>query len=51
MGGADGPSVGDALIAFLLIGGAGVLIPAAVVLPLIGLGIWLTHRLRAGKPR
>jgi hypothetical protein len=51
LGGQDDPSVGEALIGFLLIGGAGVLIPAAVVLPLIGLGIWLTHRLRARKPR
>ncbi|MEH0546070.1 hypothetical protein QA802_24260 [Streptomyces sp. B21-105] len=51
MGGADGPSVADALIGLVLIGGAGVLIPAAVVLPLIGLGIWLTYRLRARKPR
>ncbi|GGS26729.1 hypothetical protein GCM10010269_76650 [Streptomyces humidus] len=51
MGGEDDPSVGDALIGFLLVGGAGVLIPAAVVLPLIGLGIWLTHRWRGRHAR
>ncbi|MEV6407616.1 MULTISPECIES: hypothetical protein [Streptomyces] len=51
MGGTDDPSVGEALITFLLIGGAGVAIPAAVVLPTIGLGIWLAHRLRARKNR
>jgi hypothetical protein len=43
LGGTDDPSISEALITFLLIGGAGVVIPAAVVLPTIGLGIWLTR--------
>ncbi|CAM5705254.1 hypothetical protein [Streptomyces aurantiogriseus] len=43
MGGADDPTIGEALIGLLLVGGAGVVLPALVVLPLIGLGIWLTH--------
>ncbi|MFI1922568.1 hypothetical protein [Streptomyces sp. NPDC020377] len=51
MGGADDPSIGDALIGFLLIGGAGVVIPALVVLPLVGLGIWLTHVRRHRRAR
>ncbi|MFD9436663.1 hypothetical protein [Streptomyces sp. NPDC060002] len=51
MGGADDPSTGDALIGFLLVGGAGVAIPAVVVLPLVGLGIWLTHAWRRRRAR
>ncbi|MET8166422.1 hypothetical protein ABZT34_19565 [Streptomyces sp. NPDC005329] len=51
MGGTDDPSTGDALITFLLIGGAGVAIPAVVVLPLVGLGIWLTHAWRRRRAR
>jgi hypothetical protein len=43
LGGTDDPTIGEALIGFLLIGGAGVAIPALVVLPVVGLGIWLTH--------
>ncbi|MFH8802655.1 hypothetical protein ACH4F6_24085 [Streptomyces sp. NPDC017936] len=46
MGGTDDPSVGEALIGFVLIGGAGVIVPAAVVLPVVCLGIWLSHRVR-----
>ncbi|MFJ9024546.1 hypothetical protein ACIRPU_31920 [Streptomyces sp. NPDC102259] len=51
MGGTEDPSTGDALITFLLIGGAGVAIPAVVVLPLVGLGIWLTHAWRRRRAR
>ncbi|MER5201060.1 hypothetical protein ACWD3J_46720 [Streptomyces sp. NPDC002755] len=51
MGGADDPSIGEALITFLLVGGAGVVIPAVVVLPLVGLGIWLTHVRRRRRAR
>ncbi|GAB7103554.1 hypothetical protein JCM4814A_18680 [Streptomyces phaeofaciens JCM 4814] len=51
MGGADDPTVGEALYGMLLIGVAGVVIPALVVLPLIGLGIWLAHRPWARKSR
>ncbi|MEU9272920.1 hypothetical protein AB0E04_47210 [Streptomyces sp. NPDC048251] len=51
MGGADDLSTGDVLITFLFVGGAGVVIPAAVVLPLVGLGIWLTHVWRRRRAR
>ncbi|MFF3940634.1 hypothetical protein [Streptomyces phaeofaciens] len=51
MGGADDPTVGEALYGMLLIGLAGVVIPALVVLPVIGLGIWAAHRLRARRTR
>ncbi|MDR6981169.1 hypothetical protein J2X68_007911 [Streptomyces sp. 3330] len=51
MGGADDLSIVDLLITFLLVGGAGVVIPAAVVLPLVGLGIWLTHAWRRRRAR
>lgn len=51
MGSLHDPSMGDVLIGFLLIGGMGVLIPAAVVLPLVGLGIWLSHRWRGRRVR
>lgn len=43
-------SPGDALLGFLVVGVLGVLVPASVVLPAIGAGIWLTHRVRARKP-
>ncbi|MFH9546899.1 hypothetical protein ACIBAH_15685 [Streptomyces sp. NPDC051445] len=43
MGGTDDPTTGEALLNLLMIGSVGVIIPAAVVLPLVGLGIWLTH--------
>ncbi|MFF3498400.1 hypothetical protein [Streptomyces sp. NPDC003247] len=46
MGGQDDPSLGEALISLVLIAGAGVLVPATVVLPLIGLGIWIAHLVR-----
>lgn len=39
----DDPSAGEALITLLLIGLTGMAIGAAYVLPVIGLGIWLTH--------
>ncbi|MGW1778894.1 hypothetical protein ACWCQQ_07095 [Streptomyces sp. NPDC002143] len=51
MGGQDELSAVDVLIGFLLIAGAGVLIPAAVVLPLVGLGIWLSYRWRGRRVR
>ncbi|MEU2283784.1 hypothetical protein ABZ614_17930 [Streptomyces sp. NPDC013178] len=51
MGGTDDPTIGEALIGFLLIGGAGVVIPALVVLPAIGLGVWLTHALRRRRAK
>jgi hypothetical protein len=43
LGGADDPTIGEALIGMLLAGAVGVVLPALVVLPLVGLGIWLTH--------
>ncbi|MFF8969959.1 hypothetical protein [Streptomyces sp. NPDC014995] len=46
MGGTDDPTIGETLVFLLVVAGAGVAIPAAVVLPVIGLGIWLTHRFR-----
>ncbi|MFD7136212.1 hypothetical protein [Streptomyces sp. NPDC059894] len=46
MGGQDDPSLGEALISLLVIAGAGVLIPATIVLPVIGLGIWVAHLIR-----
>ncbi|MFI6039647.1 hypothetical protein ACIBBD_37080 [Streptomyces sp. NPDC051315] len=45
MGGPDA-SIGEVLIGLLLIGGAGVVLPALVVLPAIALGIWLRHTVR-----
>ncbi|MFJ1811696.1 MULTISPECIES: hypothetical protein [unclassified Streptomyces] len=47
----EDPSIGEALLGLLLIGGAGVVIPAAVLLPAIGAGIWLTHRRRSRRTR
>jgi ABC-type uncharacterized transport system involved in gliding motility auxiliary subunit len=39
----DDPSTGEALISLLFTGLTGLAIGAAYVLPVLGLGIWLTH--------
>ncbi|WP_327317046.1 hypothetical protein [Streptomyces sp. NBC_01235] len=44
-------SPGDALLTMLVTGSLGLLVAAAVVLPTIGAGIWLTHLWRARKSR
>lgn len=46
MGGTDDPTIGDALFGLLLIVWHGVIVPAAFLFPLLGLGIWLTHLVR-----
>ncbi|MCQ9129878.1 MULTISPECIES: hypothetical protein [Streptomyces] len=44
-------SPADALLGMLVVGALGVLVPASVLLPAIGAGIWLAHRVRARRPR
>lgn len=51
MGGADDPTVPELLVGFLVAGAVGVAIPALIVLPVLGAGIWLTHLLRRPKSR
>ncbi|MEU3282373.1 hypothetical protein [Streptomyces antibioticus] len=51
LGGADDPTVPELLVGFLVAGAVGVAVPALIVLPVLGAGIWLTHLLRRPKSR
>ncbi|WP_367321526.1 hypothetical protein [Streptomyces sp. HUAS ZL42] len=45
----EDPSIGTVLFGFLLAGGTATVMAAAVVLPAVGLGIWLKFRWQRGR--